>query len=316
MRSGGTSMILAFMWVVSVRKPAWLPVKDSASMPRSARAMHSRAVALRSPAVMSMSISRPGRVSETSRARRRSSSVSLPMAETTTTTSLPRRTVRATWSATARMRSGSATDVPPNFWTRSATGGNAIGRSQPLPNRGLASAAMASTPNRRQREAARQRSRAAAEARQASTRRRQRIIAVVIVAVVVLSIVGAVIGSRSSSTTSTATSTTTSVPVSTTNPDLPATGVAPEPAPTGEALTGATPCPAEDGSSPRVTLFAEAPPTCIDPTYFYVATIRTTKGDLSVQLNPTRAPATVNDVRGALPLPLLRRTAGHQRAHA
>lgn len=153
---------------------------------------------------------------------------------------------------------------------------------------------MARTPNRRQREAARQRSRAAAEARQASTRRRQRIIAVVIVAVVVLSIVGAVIGSRSSSTTSTATSTTTSVPVSTTNPDLPATGVAPEPAPTGEALTGATPCPAEDGSSPRVTLFAEAPPTCIDPTYFYVATIRTTKGDLSVQLNPTRAPATVN----------------------
>ena len=29
--------------------------------------------------------------------------------------------VRATWSATARMRSGSATDVPPNFWTTSAT---------------------------------------------------------------------------------------------------------------------------------------------------------------------------------------------------
>ena len=96
MRSGRTSMILAFMWVESVRKPAWEPVNDSASTPRSAMAMHSRAVALRSPAVTSMSISRPGRVSETSRARRRSSSVSLPMAEITTTTWLPRRTVRAT----------------------------------------------------------------------------------------------------------------------------------------------------------------------------------------------------------------------------
>ena len=63
----------------------------------------------------------------------------------------------------------------------------------------------------------------------------------------------------------------------------------------GETLSGATPCPADDGSSPRVTLFAEAPPTCIDPAYFYVATIRTTEGDLTVQLNPKRAPATVND---------------------
>ena len=90
------STILAFMWVESVRNPACEPVKDSAGTPRSAIAMHSRAVALRSPAVTSMSISRPGRVSDTARARRSSSSVSLPMAEITTTTRLPRLTVRAT----------------------------------------------------------------------------------------------------------------------------------------------------------------------------------------------------------------------------
>ncbi len=96
MRSGRTSRILALVWVVSVMKPAWLPVNDSASTPRSCRAMHSSAMALRSPAVMSMSISRPGRVSQTSVARRSSSSVSLPMALMTTTTSLPRRLVRAT----------------------------------------------------------------------------------------------------------------------------------------------------------------------------------------------------------------------------
>ena len=53
-------------------------------------------MALRSPAVISMSISRPGWVSDTWLARCRSSSVSLPMAETATTTWLPRRTVRAT----------------------------------------------------------------------------------------------------------------------------------------------------------------------------------------------------------------------------
>ncbi len=75
---------------------------------------------IRSPAVSSMSISRPAGRLDTSPARRMSSSVVLPMADTTTTTSLPCRRVRATWSATARMRSGSATEVPPNFWTTRA----------------------------------------------------------------------------------------------------------------------------------------------------------------------------------------------------
>jgi hypothetical protein len=89
--------------------------------------MHTRAMALRSPAVMSMSSSRPGCVDETSAARRSSSSVSLPMADTTRTTRSPWRTVRATWSATSRMRSGSPTEVPPNFWTISATGDHATG---------------------------------------------------------------------------------------------------------------------------------------------------------------------------------------------
>ena len=80
-----------------------------------------RAVALRSPAVMSMSISRPARSEETSDARRSRSSVSLPMALTTSTTWSPRFRVRATWSATARIRSASATDVPPNFCTTRPT---------------------------------------------------------------------------------------------------------------------------------------------------------------------------------------------------
>ena len=77
--------------------------------------MHSRAMEMRSPAVSSMSISRPAGAWHTSFARRMRSSVVLPMALTTTTTSWPWRRVRTMWSATARMRSGSATEVPPYF---------------------------------------------------------------------------------------------------------------------------------------------------------------------------------------------------------
>ena len=105
--------------------PTWLPVKLTAAMPRSASAIVSRAADTRSPVVSSMSISRPGRVADTWLARAMRLSVALPMAETTTTTSLPRRFVIDTFSATARMRSGSATDVPPYFWTIRATGARA-----------------------------------------------------------------------------------------------------------------------------------------------------------------------------------------------
>jgi hypothetical protein len=95
-RSGRTSRMRAFVCAVSVISPAWLPVNESACTPASCRAMHSRAMALRSPAVISMSISRPGRSFETRLAKCSSSSVSLPIALTTTTTSSPWRRVRAT----------------------------------------------------------------------------------------------------------------------------------------------------------------------------------------------------------------------------
>ena len=77
--------------------------------------MLTSAIEIRSPAVRSMSISRAGRVGDTSSASRIRSSVNLPMADTTTTTSSPSSRVRATCWATARIRSASPTDVPPNF---------------------------------------------------------------------------------------------------------------------------------------------------------------------------------------------------------
>ena len=121
-RSARTSRILALVWLVSVMMPAWLPVNDVAATPRSASAMHSSAMALRSPAVISMSISRPGWAATPAFGEAEQLVGLLAHgADTTTTTSLPWRRVRATWSATARMRSASATEVPPNFWTTRAT---------------------------------------------------------------------------------------------------------------------------------------------------------------------------------------------------
>ena len=82
---------------------------------------------IRSPELSSMSTSRMGWTELTSAASRISSSVVWPMALTTTTTSSPERRVRATWSATARIRSASATEVPPNFCTTSDMGAKATG---------------------------------------------------------------------------------------------------------------------------------------------------------------------------------------------
>ena len=96
MRSPLTSRILALPCTVSVTIPACDPVKLTAWTPRSMQAMQSSAIEIRSPAVSSMSISRPCGWWETSWARRTRSSVVLPIAETTTTTWLPALCVRTT----------------------------------------------------------------------------------------------------------------------------------------------------------------------------------------------------------------------------
>ena len=107
--------------MTSMQMPTWLPVKLIAGTPRSASAMHSNDIDTRSPVVSSMSISRPGCTDDTSFANLMRLSVLLPMADTTATTSDPWDRVNAMWSATARIRSGSATEVPPYFWTMSVT---------------------------------------------------------------------------------------------------------------------------------------------------------------------------------------------------
>lgn len=142
---------------------------------------------------------------------------------------------------------------------------------------------------RRRSEIARQKQTAAAESRTRRDRRRKQLLAGAVVAVVVLSTIGAFLGARSSSSGSTSTTTTS------TTMAIPVNGVTPAPAAAGATLTGPTPCPAEDGTSPRTTSFAEAPPMCIDTGYFHTATITTTSGTMTVQLNPSQSPLSVND---------------------
>jgi len=122
MRPARTSRMRALPCRVSVMMPAWEPVNDLAVTPRSAMAMASSDMEMRSPAVSSMSISRGGGSGETRLASAIRSSVESPMAETTTTTSFPARREATTRSATRRIRDASPTEVPPYFWTTRAMG--------------------------------------------------------------------------------------------------------------------------------------------------------------------------------------------------
>ena len=60
-----------------------------------------------------------------------------------------------------------------------------------------------------------------------------------------------------------------------------------------EAFAG-TQCPAADGSAPRHTKFAAEPKMCIDVAKKYVAVMETSKGNMTFDLDPKRAPKTVN----------------------
>ena len=120
-RPGVTSMIRALPCALSVITPACEPVNERASTPALWIAIASSAMQIRSPAVSSMSSSRPGGSGVTCWARSSSSSVVSPIADTTTTTSCPARRVATIRSATRLIRSASATEEPPYFCTTSPT---------------------------------------------------------------------------------------------------------------------------------------------------------------------------------------------------
>jgi cyclophilin family peptidyl-prolyl cis-trans isomerase len=56
-----------------------------------------------------------------------------------------------------------------------------------------------------------------------------------------------------------------------------------------------SPCPAADGSSPKQQKFDGPPPMCIDPSKRYTASMVTSKGTMTIALDPIAAPVTVNN---------------------
>jgi cyclophilin family peptidyl-prolyl cis-trans isomerase len=64
---------------------------------------------------------------------------------------------------------------------------------------------------------------------------------------------------------------------------------------TTAAKVAATPCPPVTGSAKRVTVFSEAPPTCISPSATYDATVVTNAGTFVIEMPASASPAAVNN---------------------
>ena len=250
--------------------------------------MHSSAMLLRSPMVSSMSISRPGWVVDTALARAMRLSVSLPMALTTTTTSWPWRRVKATFSATARIRSASATEVPPYFWTMSATASTVPDHRHGATLVRLAAPWAPPSENARRRTASSD-SRSCSASSGATARSG-----------------GSSPGPSSSwwpARPSTASRCWSAAVTTTTRPPAPRPSshrrrrprCSSRPRCPARPSRAPTPCPNADGTSPRTITFAEPPPMCIDPAKTYTATVVTNKGEFTVDLDAAKAPQTVNN---------------------
>ena len=113
-----------------------------------------------------------------------------------------------------------------------------------------------------------------------------------VIGVVILALFGAVVWAISSDGATTTTSSTSPTAAPPTTTADAASLVAP---PAGAQLTGDTPCPATDGTSERTTVFASAPPKCIDEEAKYAAVFDTSKGTFTAELDPKAAPIGVNN---------------------
>src|SRR3954469_19509200 len=131
-RAGSIPAIRALPYRPSVVIPACAPVSAIAATPSACRAIDTSVAAWCSPVASRRSSSRGSGSSVTAAASASSSSVVSPIADTTTTRSLPAVLSRAIRRATRRMRSAPATEDPPNFIT---TRGKGIRAILPTPSR-------------------------------------------------------------------------------------------------------------------------------------------------------------------------------------
>jgi len=107
--------------------------------------------------------------------------------------------------------------------------------------------------------------------------------------VVLIVVIATVAGGGSKKKVNASDTSTTAAPGATAGPPKAA------PLPAGEKITGDTPCPKADGTSPRTTSFAKAPPLCINPAKAYEAVFDTSEGTVSVNLDVKTTPGTANN---------------------
>ncbi|MEO8267487.1 MAG: peptidylprolyl isomerase, partial [Ilumatobacteraceae bacterium] len=154
------------------------------------------------------------------------------------------------------------------------------------------------TPKRERQKANRQQ-RLEELARQARTVKRKRTgMYVLLIPIAALALIGVIklVGGGDNASTAATTTIDQFGSTTTIDPNAPTTTLTPLPSTiAGATLTGDTPCPAADGSSPRTITFAKAPPTCIDATKTYTAEVTTNKGAYTIELSPGAAPNTVNN---------------------
>lgn len=121
---------------------------------------------------------------------------------------------------------------------------------------------------------------------------------VLLIPVAALALIGVIklVGDDDSAATATTTIDPLASTTTTIDPNLPTTTLTPLPSTiAGATLTGDTPCPSADGTSPRTITFAQAPPSCIDAAKTYTAEVTTNKGAYTIALDPAAAPLTVNN---------------------
>src|SRR5882672_1100585 len=118
-----TSRMRAEPCALSVRIGNCQPCHERALTPMPSSTIASSPAVTCSPDATTASYSRASCSGAACRHQSTSSLVAPAMADTTTATSWPASTSRLTWRATLRMRSMSATEVPPNFITRRAMAG-------------------------------------------------------------------------------------------------------------------------------------------------------------------------------------------------
>jgi len=138
---------------------------------------------------------------------------------------------------------------------------------------------------------------AASERRRATIRRSTRIVAVVVVLIALFFLIAVLTNDDDASTSSTNTenfgATTTLVGGATTTiPRGPTTTLPSGPV---EFVYGSGECAPSDGSASPTREFDDAPQLCIDPAKSYTAVVETNEGSFTIELDPTRAPGTVNN---------------------